>query len=1068
MRSSFYGALLATVMLAGPGPATAEDIDLFVQPPGAAAGAPNVLILLDNTANWSRTVSGQAIYINEIAALVSTVNDLSVNADGTAKFRVGLMLFTETGGGNNTIDGGYVRAAVRGMTAANKTKYMALLNSLHVLNDRSNGGKAGKTYSEAYQYFSGLAPFSGNNKVKTDYTANVVTTSAPLTAAGVAASNAIYALPGNAINSKPGTPYNSPIIPGSCARNYIIYISNGAAQDNASDNSTATTQLATAATAEGITGATTALPLSPSGSATNVADEWSRFMHRSSKNIVSYTVDVDKITTGQGPGWSALLKSIATVSSGKYFSVTSGNGGASIADALGEIFSKIQAVNSVFASVSLPVSVNTEGTYLNQVYIGMFRPDADAMPLWAGNLKQFKLARFGNTLRTVDAYDYPDTIDALTGFVDRCARSFWTPTTMDSYWSFRPQGDCNVIPAIGATPPEPLTNSAYSNRPDGNIVEKGAQAYKLRSTTTRTVKTCSATFASCTTLTDFNSTNVTDAMLGTTAGGNVALVNWAKGQDVKDEDIDAVTTAEMRPSAHGDVVHSRPTAINFGTDPLYPIDCNATGPKVVVFYGGNDGVLRAINGNRCITVNGVAPGAEYWSFIPPEFYASLKPLYDNNVQIDFEGNPTTPVQPKPYGIDGPIAAFKDATRTWIYPAMRRGGRALYAFDVSGLAADTPVAPTLKWKKGCPNQADDTGCSTGFTDLGQTWSAPKVLKAGGYGSGASPMLIMGGGYDTCQDADPHTCTSASKGDHIYVLDADTGALLKTFDTDRQVIGDVVISADASTGRANWGYAVDMGGNVYRLSGVNANTPFGNTAPGSWTITKIASLGCATTATCAANRKFMFAPGVVNENGTYVLLIGSGDREKPLRNWSSAYGTSNYFFVLRDVPNDDEWLSDEAVNCGSAVMCLSSLLLIPAGSADPAAADLAAKKGWYLGTVDHEQVVTSAITVFNTTTFSTHTPVPAGATGCTSNLGTARVYNVSYKNASSQNGTNNRNEVISGGGLPPSPVAGMVTLDDGSTVPFLIGGDPDSALQSLLPTGPATGSQPKAVTYWYIHK
>ncbi len=45
----------------------------------------------------------------------------------------------------------------------------------------------------------------------------------------------------------------------------------------------------------------------------------------------------------------------------------------------------------------------------------------------------------------------------------------------------------------------------------------------------------------------------------------------------------------MRPSAHGDVVHSRPIAINFGTD---------AAPKVVVFYGGNDGVLRAVNGNR--------------------------------------------------------------------------------------------------------------------------------------------------------------------------------------------------------------------------------------------------------------------------------------------------------------------------------------------------------------------------------------------------------------------------------------------------------------------------------------
>ena len=45
---------------------------------------------------------------------------------------------------------------------------------------------------------------------------------------------------------------------------------------------------------------------------------------------------------------------------------------------MGIIFSEIQAVNSVFASVSLPVSVNTEGTFLNQVYIGMFRPDEKA------------------------------------------------------------------------------------------------------------------------------------------------------------------------------------------------------------------------------------------------------------------------------------------------------------------------------------------------------------------------------------------------------------------------------------------------------------------------------------------------------------------------------------------------------------------------------------------------------------------------------------------------------------------------------------------------------------------
>ena len=48
------------------------------------------------------------------------------------------------------------------------------------------------------------------------------------------------------------------------------------------------------------------------------------------------------------------------------------------------------SVNTVFASASLPVSANTQGTYLNQVYIGMFRPDGNALPRWVGNLKQYQ------------------------------------------------------------------------------------------------------------------------------------------------------------------------------------------------------------------------------------------------------------------------------------------------------------------------------------------------------------------------------------------------------------------------------------------------------------------------------------------------------------------------------------------------------------------------------------------------------------------------------------------------------------------------------------------------------
>jgi type IV pilus assembly protein PilY1 len=90
-------------------------------------------------------------------------------------------------------------------------------------------------------------------------------------------------------------------------------------------------------------------------------------------------------------------------------------------------------------------------------------------------------------------------------------------------------------------------------------------------------------------------------------------------------------------------------------------------------------------------------------------------------------------------------------------------------------------------------------------------------------------------------------------------------------------------------------------------------------------------------------------------------------------------------------------------------------------------------------------------------------------CESDLGKARVYNIRYLDASSRNGTENRSEVLAGGGLPPSPVAGKVLLDGEVTpVPFIIGASPDSPLDAKLPMGAGTGKQPKSLTYWHIEK
>ena len=1004
--SNYLKYLLTVGMLSFHISTMAEDVDLFAGVPSSVTALPNVLFVIDNTANWNNA------FTNEMSALASVVSGLPAN-----KFKVGIMMFTETGSGNSNTAGAYVRAAIRPLDTNNKIIYQNLVNSFGVNADKSNGGKAGLAMEEAYLYLSGGIPYAGNNKVKTDYTGNT---------SGTPQSNAVYALPNQALPSIAGSPYSSPVVE-KCAKNFIIYISNGAVQDNASSTSIATSALSAAG------GDTTTIPVSPSGSQSNVSDEWTRFMKKSGLAVTTYTVDINKVATGQGPGWSALLKSMAGVSGGKYFDVSST--GTQVADALTTIFSEIQSVNSTFASVSLPVSINTQGTFINQFYIGMFRPDQNSAPRWSGNLKQYKLGYSNNVLQLLDADNQP-AIDSTTGFIAPCARSFWTPTILDNYWTFHPQGNCLTA------------NSDISNTPDGSIVEKGAQAYVLRGSTIRNIKTCSP--ASCSSLINFDNVSVTPAMLGASSvTEQIDLVNWETGLDVDDENINGITLLEKRPSVHGDVVHSRPLAINYGTD---------VAPQVVVFYGGNDGILRAINGNRSASNGSSIAGGELWSFVAPEFYNKIKRIRDNVIPISFPGRTTgTPTpQPKDYGVDGPVTGYQDTTSTSIFATLRRGGRAMYAFNVT-----SPANPILKWKIGCPNMTDDIGCSAGFSGLGQTWSSGKIIKSSGFGSGLLPLLIMGGGYDTCQDADPNSsCSASSKGKSIYVMDANSGSLLKTFNTDSSVIADLTIVND-STGIIQYAYGADLGGNIYRISGATANTPIGITPPALWTITKIAALG----GSGVDNRKFMFAPDVLNDNGTYDILIGSGDREKPLASTTASSSVNNRFYMVKDKPTDLNWLSSESSNCGANIICTNSLFAIT-GTVAPTINQLAGKKGWYLPLASAEQVVTSAITVFGTVTFSTHIPTPPTGGACAS-LGTANVYNINFQNASPAIGTV-RGTAIVGGGLPPSPVAGMVTLDNGKTVPFIIGASSSSALQGINPIQSGAAKRAKSRIYWNIKK
>jgi type IV pilus assembly protein PilY1 len=1030
MKKHSLLTFVATAIFCCHGTLLAEDVDLFAGY-NPNTGLPNVLIILDSSANWSSSIPGENCYYKdngilttngpkatnpnkeqgtkmaiEKCALYNTIDALKTNPDGSALFNVGLMLFNESPAANS---GGYPRQAFIPLTSANKAILKTKIAGLSIGGDKGNNAAFAKSLHEAYLYFKGGTPYKGTAGSKWD-TAAVS-----------------------------GGKYVSPSTD-SCGRNHIIFIANGGPGE-VTDNDAKALLQGLGGDVNQINYPTSVVKNSDQG---NWADEYARFMRGAdvsnkddAQGIITHGIAVTGASSdGLYPNY---IKAMADQGYGSYYAASDVD---ALTLALQDAFSQIQAVNSVFASASLPISVSTQGTYLNQVFIGMFRPDRDAKPRWAGNLKQYQfvaetsLTTGGYNLFLADADKVSAISTTKTGFIKPCARSFWTPKTPDTYWSFRPQGTCDndIVP-----------NADQSESPDGDIVEKGAAGYMLRrgalTPSTRKVLTCNG----CT-------LNASLPQISASNSGLLSdMVDWVRGKDVDDENKND-DKEEMRPSVHGDVVHSRPVAVDYGGN---------TG--VVVFYGANDGTLRAINGNQ-----GDTDGNELWSFVALEHYNKFARLRSNSPEVFYPGTPSATAARKDYFFDGPVTAYKDASKTWIYATMRRGGNTVYAFDVSD-----PTDPELKWKHDGVQEVDGTKT----VHIGQTWSAPKVLKAPGFRSGGvgteKPLLIMGGGYDSCEDgtvsSDRNTCGSNPTGSQVYVLDADTGKVLNTLNTDRSVAGDVTVVTDGQ-GLATFAYAADTGGNVYRIN-------IGTDAPGNWTIHKIASLGCPTS-NCpggVANRKFLFGPEVVVSGPYNSVLLGSGDREHPLATDAVTASVSNAFFMIKD---DVSVTSPSVISLDQGVLVQVDPDSQGLTSEQQAKLDEATNKGWYLqfgsDTHDNEQVVTSAVVVFGVVTFSTHTPTIPNSNSCSTNLGTARVYNIQYANANPIGSV--RYQPIEGGGLPPSPVAGMVTVakpgTDGSgttmTVPFLIGGDPRSPIEVKLPTSPAGVATHKSRVYWYIQQ
>ena len=551
-------------------------------------------------------------------------------------------------------------------------------------------------------------------------------------------------------------------------------------------------------------------------------------------------------TIGFGSGMSAsgqeLLRRAASLGGGENLPASTPD---ELSNSLNSAISRIREVNDSFSSPSVASNNVDQTRSRDAIYFAMFYPETNTR--WGGNLKKLKVS--GSEI--VDSAD--NTALDSDGLIDTDAKTFWLPDGQSADGNLVAQGGVNYhLATLTGTPAEDRRN-LYTDK-QGDLVEF--------------------------------TTNIVSDILDLVTNNPISLassdIKWAMGIDVDDEDNDGSNT-DQRSDIFGDPLHSKPVAIDYGSD------------DIRILIGTNAGFLHMFKDDD--TNNEVS---ESWAFIPSDLYDIIQPLRNEDTG-------------KVYGMDGPISVYfsdkslndegvndgivdaSDGDDVWAFAGMRRGGKNYYALDITN-----PNEPKKLWDNPIEGGKGD------FTELAQTWSKPQIAYIKAFGD--KPLLVFGAGYDTNKDAVVRSEDSVGRG--IYIVEAETGKKVWALTpSENGFKGKHSIAANVSTLDSDYDgyidriYAADTGGDIWRIDMPGSSTS-------NFTHFKLAELG---SSLASQDRRFFYQPLVartlyskVSEttiNGETVItrldtpydaiVIGSGNRSKP-----TGINEDDQLFMIRD--------------------------------------------------------------------------------------------------------------------------------------------------------------------------
>ena len=483
---------------------------------------------------------------------------------------------------------------------------------------------------------------------------------------------------------------------------------------------------------------------------------------------------------------------------------------------------KVEFTPSSLGSISVPRDPLDQTQLMTTGFFPMVMPQEDSsLRTWAGNLKKYNIV--DGTLKDTNKNPIYNIVNNQQ-IINPAAKDLWSQQTGVDHSLVNSGGAWQKIPV-----PSMQTQDTDPSQPSAErrvfIMDEGKIKQVTKDNLTKGIFTEEI---------EDLSIRQRYALLNY-LGYPVALPDGIK-LTLSKSDIEQVTqTSPQIPYRYlGGVVHSTPLLVTQEAklDPNGKAVLNGRNEYVV--YGSMEGGLHIVDAKT---------GEEKSVFVPKEI---IENQYDTLAQEYSKGVAAENKIGLAYGVDAPWTAdntFKvkvaransqttvqyQADRLNIYGGLRMGGEALYGLNIMD-----PSNPELLFHL-------HPGLSE-FSRMAQIWSKPTVTELRVRGE-RRKVLIFGGGYDaSIYEKEPgkfvEPTITATKGNALYVVDAETGELLwmTSANTDGireahqktqqsqvlySVVGQPVVRDYDADGLADMIYFADLGGQIFRVDLNNVN-------------------------------------------------------------------------------------------------------------------------------------------------------------------------------------------------------------------------------------------------------